>query len=128
MDRLIKESLESLLQESSNSKRLSKRIIALAGFLCPAEIPEGIRQQLSALSSLQIQQDAFDALLEPVTLMARSGTMQNLDSEVSRLMIASLEHTRKNISDIEDISYAELIAWLVELAQARRIIRVNSGI
>ena len=127
MDRHIKESLESLLLESGNSKRLGKRIIALAGFLSPTAIPEDIRQQLGALSRLQIQQDAFDSLLEPVALMARSGTVQNLDSEVSRLMIASLEQTRKNISDIEGISYAELIAWLVELAQARKIIRVKSG-
>jgi len=127
MDRLIKESFESLLLESGNSKRLGRRVIALAGFLSPPQVPEGIRQQLNTLSRLLIQQDAFDALLEPVTLMARSGTMQCLDSEVSRLMISSLEQARKNISDIGDVNHAELIAWLAELAQARRLIRVKSG-
>ena len=37
MDSLIKENLESLLQETSNTKRLGRRIISLAGFLSPSE-------------------------------------------------------------------------------------------
>nr|WP_100549811.1 MULTISPECIES: hypothetical protein [unclassified Pseudomonas] len=54
MDRLIKENLESLLQETSNTKRLGRRIISLAGFLSPSEPPEHLQEQLGNLSRLLI--------------------------------------------------------------------------
>ena len=87
MDRLIKENLESLLQETSNTKRLGRRIISLAGFLSPSEPPEHLQEQLSNLSRLLIQQDAFDALLEPVTLMSRAGLTHTLDAHAMRAML-----------------------------------------
>lgn len=126
MDRLIKENLDSLLQETGNTKRLGRRIINLAGFLSSTETPEHLKEQLSNLSRLLIQQDAFDALLEPVTLMSRAGLTQTLDAHAMRSMLASLEEARKQIAALEDINYAELIAWLVSLAQARKIIRLKN--
>lgn len=125
MDRLLKEMLESLLQESGNSKRLGKRIINLAGFLRSAEVPEPIRSQLNSLSRLLIQQDAFDALLEPVNLMARAGLTQVANPEIAVPLLSSLEAVRKEISALDEINYAELIAWLVEQAQQRKLIRVK---
>lgn len=123
MDRLLKEMLESLLQESGNSKRLAKRIINLAGFLSPAETPEPIRKQLNSLSRLLIQQDAFDALLEPVNLMARTGLTQTANPEIAAPLLSSLEAVRKEISALDEVNYAELIARLIEQAQRRKLVR-----
>ena len=72
MDKAIKESLESLLSEHQPTKRLGRRIVNLAGFLSPHEVPTSIQEQLATLSRLLIQQDAFDALLEPVQGLARA--------------------------------------------------------
>lgn len=126
MDRQIKENLESLLLDASSSKRLGRRIINLAGFLGASESPSNIQTQLNCLSRLLILQDAFDALLEPVTLQSRAGLACVLDAQAMRSMIASLEATRLAISEVGEINYAELIAWLVGRAQARRILRVKT--
>lgn len=129
MDRLIKEQLESLLHEAGSSKRQGRRIINLAGFLSPAEPPAAIREQLDRLSRLLIQQDAFEALLEPINLLARAGLTQALAPqaveaiEAIEAMIGSLEQARRAIFEQDAINYAELIAWLVSLAQARKLIR-----
>nr|WP_256581415.1 MULTISPECIES: hypothetical protein [unclassified Pseudomonas] len=72
-----------------------------------------------------IQQDAFDALLEPVTLMSRAGLTDTLDAHAMRAMLASLEEARKQIAALEDINYAQLISWLVNLAVSRKIIRLK---
>lgn len=126
MDRLIKENLESLLQETSNTKRLGRRIISLAGFLGAADTPEHLQEQLSNLSRLLIQQDAFDALLEPITLMSRTGLVHTLDANVMREILASLEEARKQVSVSENINYSQLISWLVGLAVSRKIVRLKS--
>lgn len=126
MDRLIKENLEALIQDAAHSKRLGRRIINLAGFLTAGEPPNGVREQLNRLSRLLIQQDSFDALLEPVTLMARAGLTHLIDVHAIQSMISSLEESRRAISEVEDINYAELIAWLVNQARGRKIIRMKS--
>jgi hypothetical protein len=125
VDRIIKELLESLLQESSGTKRTGKRILNLAGFLSSGETPEHIRQQLNSLSRLLVQQDAFDAVLEPISLLARTGLSRPLDAEAITPLSGSLEAIRKEITSIDDVNYAELTAWLVSLAQARKIIRAK---
>ncbi len=125
MDKIIKELLESLLQESSGTKRTGKRILNLAGFLSSDEVPEHIRQQLISLSRFLVQQDAFDAILEPISLLARTGLSRPLDAEAITPLSGSLEAIRKEITSIDDVNYAELTAWLVGLAQARNIIRVK---
>lgn len=127
MDRIIKELLESLLQESSGTKRTGKRILNLAGFLSTCETPECIRTQLNSLSRLLVQQDAFDAILEPISLLARTGLTRPLDGEAIAPLSNSLEAIRKEMTSIDDINYAELTAWLVSLAQARKIIRVKQS-
>ncbi|WP_404440036.1 hypothetical protein [Stutzerimonas chloritidismutans] len=127
MDRIIKELLESLLQESSGTKRTGKRILNLAGFLSSGETPERIRTQLNSLSRLLVQQDAFDAILEPISLLARTGLTRPLDGEAIAPLSNSLEAIRKEITSIDDVNYAELTAWLVSLAQARKIIRVKQS-
>ena len=127
MDRLIKENLVSLLQETSNTKRLGRRIVSLAGFLGTIDTPEHLQEQLSNLSRLLIQQDAFDALLEPVTLMSRAGLVNTLDANVMREILASLEEARKQVSLSETINYSQLISWLVGLAVSRKIIRLKSA-
>ncbi len=126
MDRQIKENLESLLQETSHTKRLGRRIISLAGFLAQSETPAHLQEQLNSLSRLLIQQDAFDSLLEPVTLMSRAGLVHTLDAHAMRSMLASLEEARKQIAALEDINYAQLISWLVGMAVSRKIIRMKS--
>jgi len=126
MDRLIKENLEALLHDVSSSKRLGRRIINLVGFLGTTEPPPSIQSQLNCLSQLLILQDAFDALLEPITLLSRAGMPRSLDAQVLQAIISSLEATRQAISEVGDVNYAELIAWLVGQAQIRRILRVKT--
>lgn len=126
MDRLIKENLEALLQDASGSKRLGRRLINLAGFLGTTAPPVNIQVQLNCLSRLLVLQDAFDAMLEPVTLQSRAGMSRMLDAQAMHAMIASLEATRQAITEVGEINYAELIAWLVGQAQARRILRVKN--
>jgi len=76
MDRLIKENLEAILQDIAGGKRLGRRLINLAGFLAPPHIQE----QFNRLSCLMGLQDAFDARLEPVTLLSRAGLSRMLDA------------------------------------------------
>ncbi|HEJ4067883.1 TPA: hypothetical protein SL480_003988 [Pseudomonas aeruginosa] len=127
MDRLIKENLEYLLQETSNTKRFGRRIISLAGFLGTQDIPEQLQAQLGNLSRLLIKQDAFDALLEPVTLMSRAGLLHTQDQHAMREILASLEEARKRVSECEDINYSQLINWLVGIAVSRKVIRLKSA-
>ena len=49
-----------------------------------------------------------------------------LDAQAMQAMISSLEATRQAIADAGEINYAELIAWLVGQAQARRILRLKT--
>lgn len=127
MDRQIKENLEALLQDASGSKRLGRRIINLAGFLGSSETPPEIQAQLNCLSRLLVMQDTFDALLEPISLIARSSMSHLvLDAQALQAMSVSLEATRQAIVEVGDVNYAELIAWLMAQALARRIIRVKN--
>lgn len=125
MDQLIKERLESLLQENSSSKRLGRRIISLAGFLRPSETPDAIRKQLSYLSRLQVRQDAFDAMLDPVMTLMRSSQTANTENPAALALLSSLEEARKGLVSDEEINYSELIGWLVEIAHSRKIIRLK---
>lgn len=125
MDQLIKEHLESLLQENSSSKRLGRRIISLAGFLRPSETPDAIRKQLSYLSRLQVRQDAFDAMLDPVMTLMRSSQTANIENPAALTLLSSLEEARKGLVSDDEINYSELIGWLVGIAHARKIIRIK---
>lgn len=125
MDQLIKEYLESLLQENSSSKRLGRRIISLAGFLRPSETPDAIRKQLSYLSRLQVRQDAFDAMLDPVMTLMRSSQTANTENPAALALLSSLEEARKGLVSDDEINYSELIGWLVEIAHSRKIIRLK---
>jgi hypothetical protein len=126
MDRLIKENLEAILQDIAGSKRLGRRLINLAGFLGTTEPPPHIQEQFNRLSRLVVLQDAFDALLEPVTLLSRAGLSRMLDVQALQAMTASLEAARQNIAELGDVNYPELISWLVSEAQARKIVRMKS--
>ncbi len=126
MDRLIKENLEAILQDIAGSKRLGRRLINLAGFLGTTEPPPHIQEQFNRLSRLVVLQDAFDALLEPVTLLSRAGLSRMLDVQALQAMTASLEAARQNIAELGDVNYPELISWLVAEAQARKIVRMKS--
>ena len=126
MDRLIKENLEAILQDIAGSKRLGRRLINLAGFLGTTEPPPHIQEQFNHLSRLVVLQDAFDALLEPVTLLSRAGLSRMLDVQALQAMTASLEAARQNIAELGDVNYPELISWLVAEAQARKIVRMKS--
>jgi len=125
MDQLIKEHLESLLQENSSSKRLGRRIISLAGFLRPSETPDAIRKQLCYLSRLQVRQDAFDAMLDPVMTLMRSSQTANIENPAALALLSSLEEARKGLVSDDEINYSELIGWLVGIAHARKIIRIK---
>jgi len=125
MDRLIKENLEYLLQETSNSKRLGRRIISLAGFLDSAQSPEPVQRQLGSLSRLLILQDMFDSLLESLTLMTRANLPHGLDAHASQLTASSVEEARKQIADLEEVNYPLLVSWLVSAAEARKILRTK---
>lgn len=127
MDRMIKENLGYLLQETSNSKRLGRRIISLAGFLDSAQCPEAVQRQLSSLSRLLILQDTFDSLLECVALMSRAGMAHAADSHALQSAAGSLEEARKQIAEMEEINYPFLVSWLVSAAEARKILRPRKG-
>jgi len=127
MNRLIKENLEALLQDTSSSKRLGRRIISLAGFLDAPQAPEPIQQQLGRLSRLLILQDSFDALLDPMTLLSRSGLAHTLDANALQTMLGSLEQARQQIADIEEINYPLLMSWLVSAAETRNVLRPSKG-
>lgn len=126
MDRLIKECLAAILQDIAGSKRLGRRLINLAGFLGTTEPPPHIQEQFNRLSRLVVLQDAFDALLEPVTLLARAGLTRMIDAQALQVMTTSLEASRQKITELGDVNYPELIAWLVSQAQARKIVRMKS--
>lgn len=126
MDRLIKENLEAILQDIAGSKRLGRRLINLAGFLGTTEPPPHIQEQFNRLSRLVVLQDAFDALLEPITLLSRAGLSRMLDVQALQAMTASLEAARQNIAELGEVNYPELISWLVAEAQARKIVRMKS--
>jgi len=66
-------------------------------------------------------------LLEPITLMSRTGLVHTLDANAMREILASLEEARKQVSLSETINYSQLISWLVGLAVSRKIIRLKSA-
>lgn len=123
MDRQIKDNLEYLLQETSNSKRMGRRIISLAGFLDSAQSPEPVQRQLGSLSRLLILQDTFDSLLESLTLMSR-GNMAH-DALTMQSAASSVEEARKQIAELEEINYPLLVSWLVSAAESRKILRIK---
>lgn len=125
MDRLIKENLEYLLQETSSSKRLGRRIISLAGFLDSAQSPEPVQRQLGSLSRLLVFQDMFDSLLESLTLMSRANLPHGLDAQAIQLTATSVEEARKQIAELEEINYPLLVSWLVSAAESRKILRIK---
>lgn len=125
MNRLIKESLEQLLQDTYDTRRLGRRIINLAGFLGPNEIPEHIKEQLARLSGLLVQQEAFDALLQPVMTIVRSQHLKGIDSEALTGVLAELGEARRALQLQEQINYSELTAWLVGVAEGKKIIRIT---
>ncbi len=125
MDRLIKENIEALLQDVSTSKRLGRRLINLAGFLCSVETPSHIQEQLNRLSRLIILQDSFDALLAPITQLSRGEISPFFDSQVLQAMLTSLEAARQSIALVDDINYAELTTWIIQQAKKRKIIRLK---
>ena len=125
MNRLIKESLELLLQDTHDTKRLGRRIINLAGFLGSTEVPEHIKEQLATLSSLLVQQEAFDSLLQPVMAIARSQHLSGMDAAALSGMLTELGETRRTLSLQECINYSELTAWVVAAAEQRGILRTK---
>ena len=125
MDKAIKESLEALLPEHQPTKRLGRRIVNLAGFLAPSEVPSSIQDQLATLSRLLIQQDAFDALLEPVQGLARATQFPGIEPGMLGKMLESLEEARKAVCANAEVNYPLLISWLVGLAEERKIIRIK---
>ena len=125
MDRLVKDELESLLRETHSIKRLGRRIINLAGFLGSDTAPDSISQQLTALSGLLIQQEAFDALLEPVLATARARGTSHLHNAELTNVLSSLEETRKALQPDSPINYSELMAWLVSAASELGILKVK---
>lgn len=125
MDRLIKENLEYLLQETSNSKRLGRRIISLAGFLDSAQSPDPVQRQLGSLSRLLVLQELFDSLLESFAHMSRATLPHALDAQAMQMMTNSVEEARKQIAELEDINYPLLVSWLVSAAESRKILRVK---
>lgn len=90
MDRLIKENLEAILQDIAGGKRKGRRLINLAGFLGTTETPLHIQKQFNRLSPLVVLQDVFDALLEPVTLLSRTGLSRMLDAQAPQAITAIL--------------------------------------
>ena len=117
--------MEALLLEHQPTKRLGRRIVNLAGFLAPSEVPSSIQDQLATLSRLLIQQDAFDALLEPVQGLARATQFPGIEPGMLGKMLESLEEARKAVCANAEVNYPLLISWLVGLAEERKIIRIK---
>jgi len=72
------------------SKRLGRRRINLAGVQGTTEPQAHIQEQFNRLSRLVVLQDAFDALLEPVTLLSRAELSRMLDAQALQAMTAIL--------------------------------------
>lgn len=125
MNRQIKENLESLLEEVHGTKRLGRRIVNLAGYLGSDGIPDQISSQLAALSKLLVQQDAFEALLQPMTINARAQHAPIQDNSILIAVMSGLEEARKQLCAHEQINYSELIAWLVSKAEERKILKTK---
>lgn len=125
MNRLIKENIEALLQDISTSKRMGRRLINLAGVLSDVETPFYIQEQLNRLSKLIILQDSFDALLALMSQLSRTELSYLVDTQVLKTMMSSLDIACQNISLVDDINYAELTAWVIQLAQKRKIINLK---
>lgn len=125
MNRLIKDSLELLLQDTYDTKRLGRRIINLAGFLGSTDMPEHIKDQLATLSGLLVQQEAFDALLQPVMAIARSPHLRRIDTEALTGILSELGEARRVLQLPEQINYSELAAWLVAAAETRGIVKTR---
>lgn len=125
MNRLIKENIEALLQDISTSKRMGRRLINLAGVLSDVETPSYIQEQLNRLSKLIILQDSFDALLALMSQLSRTELSYLVDTQVLKTMMSSLDIACQNISLVDDINYSELTAWVIHLAQKRKIINLK---
>lgn len=72
-----------------------------------------------------IQQEAFDAILQPVMAIARSPHAGGIDTLALTGMLNELGEARKALQLQEQINYAELTARLLAEATARGIVRTG---
>ena len=133
LDELIADQIEWLLANYSNTNRLGRQLVMLVGFLAEGSLPEYIDRQTASLSRLVVLQDMFDALIAALNAMSRQVPFAKPDkalaegvscTEPARLL-DQIEATRRDLAACDQVNYAQLIAWVVAQAKARKILKAH---
>lgn len=132
MNEMISEQIEGLLGSYGSTQTLGRNLIGLSGFLADPPPPENVAAQLERLSRLLLLQEMFDKLIQALNHATRNTGRPSQDGEkrecapgsveISRIL-DQIEAVRGDISALEPINYAVLIAWLVARARERKILK-----
>lgn len=122
------EQLEGLLSDTSHSRRLARRLVVLAGCLAGDPMPEDMRHQLTLLSRLMVLQDMLDPLTESLSRLAYKTGYASQEPTQSRdaspeftAILGQIEEVRRQMTEIEPVNFAEIIAWIVSLAREQKL-------
>lgn len=128
MKDLLIEQLEGLLSDTSHSRRLARRLVVLSGCLADDPIPEAMRHQLTSLSRLMVLQDILDPLTESLSRVAYRTAYASPEHTQAResspeiaAILGQIEDVRRQMAEIEPISFAEIIAWIISLARKQKL-------
>lgn len=131
MNEILSEQIEGLLGSYGSTQTLGRNLIGLIGFLSDPPPPENVAAQLERLSRLLLLQEMFDKLIQALNHATRSTGRQSPDGEkrecvpsieISRIL-DQIEAVRGEISALDPINYAVLIAWLVTRAREQKILK-----
>ncbi|HYS87713.1 MAG TPA: hypothetical protein VEN78_22330 [Bradyrhizobium sp.] len=133
MDELIADQIEWLLANNSNTNRLGRQLVMLVGFLADGSLPDEIERHTASLSRLIVHQDIFEALVGALNMLSRQAPLARSDkaaadsvqsAEPARLL-DQIEAARRDIAACDPVNYAQLIAWIVAQAKARKILKAR---
>jgi hypothetical protein len=128
MDDFLIEQIEWLLSGNLNRNRLTRTLLILVGSLGGETPPETITTQMNALSRQLVLQDLFDSLTGLLNTLAQNNPAKHGaviatptgNPEIAALLV-QIEDTRRQISECENVNYAQLIAWVVARAKERKL-------
>jgi hypothetical protein len=129
---MLSDQIEGLLGSYGSTQTLGRNLIGLSGFLADPPPPENVAAQLERLSRLLLLQEMFDKLIQALNHATRSTGGPSPEGEkreraagsveISRIL-DQIEAVRGEISALDPVNYAVLIAWLVARARERKILK-----
>ena len=130
MDEMLTEQLEWLMSGNLQGARLARCLLVLVGCLAEDNLPDDVKQQMATLSKQLKLQEVFDTVVASLNQYGKAafsfGEKQATNSDVNAggelcALITQVEQARISLSDCDVVNYAEVVAWVVGQAKARKL-------